>query len=262
MKVVKPLKILLEPKQENGRLDPSLLVTIKDTNTVRGFDMIFNKVAARAWLAMSGAASDAGHDLFPTDKGFGTYRSFEQQVAGFKFHYTLDHLEGRPTKPFEGKTYFLKPGFEEAGTPGTSNHGLGLAIDVAFLDTSPRPSDKRSIWVLENYERFGFSHEFSDMSDPRHIRYFAGDKIPEAVLGTGEVPSQGGGGPTQIKEDEMLPIITNLEATRGVEARVIKLVVMDDGRLRVLDEDEWKLRGALEGTAWTNEQINSRTVIE
>jgi D-alanyl-D-alanine carboxypeptidase len=257
-------RILLEPKQENGRLDDSVLVTIKDSNTVRGFDMTFNKVAARAWVAMSRAAREAGHDLFPTDKGAGTYRTFANQVTGFKLHYTREHLEGRPTKEFPpGTKWFLKPGMVPAATPGTSNHGLGLAIDVAFLENSPRPSDERSIWVLDNYERFGFSHEFHDKTDPRHIRYFAGDHIPDAVRDTDEdIPDEGGRGETQIKEDEMLPIITNLEAGRGLGALEMKMVLMDDGRLRLLDEDEWKLRGSLEGTGWTNAQINARQVID
>jgi len=213
-------------------------------------------------VAMSGAARDAGHDLYPTDRGAGTYRSFDQQVAGFKFHYTLTRLDGRPTKQWNGDTWYLKPGFEEAATPGTSNHGLGLAIDVAFLNASPPADDRRSIWVLDNYERFGFSHEFTDKRDPRHIRYFAGDAIPDAVLGTGQdIPDTGGRRRRQTPEGEMLPIITNLEATRGAGAGVIKFVLMDDGRLRALSEDEWRVRGALEGTGWTNAQIEAAGVV-
>ena len=250
-------RILLEPKQENGKLADSVLVTVKDRNELRGFDMVFNKVAARAWVAMSTAARAAGHDIYPTDRGAGTYRNFNTQVVGFKNHFTLDVLQGRPTKQFEGKTWFLKPDQVQAATPGTSNHGLGLAIDVAFLEALPRASDKRSIWVLDNYERFGFSHEFHNKSDPRHIRYTEGDNIPDAVSGTGEIPDP----PGPIKEEEMLPIITNLEPTRGADSQVIKMVLLDDGRLRLLNEDEWQLRGSLEGTGWTNAQINSRPVI-
>jgi len=260
---VKPLGIL--HGQRNGELDASILVTIKDHNPQRGADMTFNTVAARAWVAMSAAARAAGHDLLPTDMGFGTYRTLHQQEVGFRFHYTTDDPGGnRPTKFWDGQTWFLKPRFEPAATPGQSNHGLGLAIDVANLSTAPAPSDARSRWVLDNYERFGFSHEFKNpKTDPCHIRYFAGDEPPPDVL---QVDPPSGHVTTtrnfqQITEDDMLPIITNLEATRGVGAHVIKFALMDDGRLRVLGEDEWRVRGALEGTGWTNEQIAAAGVL-
>ena len=58
----------------------------------------------------------------------------------------------------------------------------------------------------------------------------------------------------------MLPIITNLEATRGVEPKVIKMVLMDDGRLRMLTQEEWQLRGSLEGPAGrTRRSTNDRS---
>ena len=59
----------------------------------------------------------------------------------------------------------------------------------------------------------------------------------------------------------MLPVITNLEPARGADAQVIKFVLMDDGRLRVLGEDEWIVRGSLEGFGWTNAQIAAVTVV-
>jgi hypothetical protein len=263
VKAVKPLTIL--HGQENGLLDDSLLVTIQDVNTARGLDMTFNKVAGQAWNAMSLAAREAGFDLYPTDLGYGTYRTFARQVSGFKNHYTQGFIAGRKHKEFPpGTVWSLNLDAEDAGTPGTSNHGTGNAIDVAFLDNSPRPSDKRSQWVLDNYESFGFSHEFTDKGDPRHIRYFAGDTLPERVLGVPPIvdpPHPGGRFPVQIKEDEMLPVITNLEPTRGADAQVIKFVLMDDGRLRLLGEDEWIVRGSPEGFGWTNAQIAAVPVI-
>jgi len=35
-------------------------------------------------------------------------------------------------------------------------------------------------WMLQNIEKFGFSWEVQ--SEPWHIRYCAGDNIPQAVL--------------------------------------------------------------------------------
>ena len=73
-----------------------------------------------------------------------------------------------------------------AGTPGTSNHGIGLAIDIASA------SGKRLEWLLgdgfatSNALKFGFSWEVADSKNPNseawHIRYVCGDKLPQAVL--------------------------------------------------------------------------------
>jgi LAS superfamily LD-carboxypeptidase LdcB len=57
--------------------------------------------------------------------------------------------------------------------PGTSNHNLGIAVDIA------NASGKRLEWMLANAHKYGFSWELQ--SEPWHIRYVAGDDIPEAV---------------------------------------------------------------------------------
>jgi peptidoglycan hydrolase-like protein with peptidoglycan-binding domain len=71
-----------------------------------------------------------------------------------------------------------------AATPGTSNHGLGLAIDLAWYDSSQILGITARMdvfnWLLLNAFRYGFSWE--TQSEPWHIRYVAGDSIPQAVL--------------------------------------------------------------------------------
>jgi len=57
--------------------------------------------------------------------------------------------------------------------PGTSNHNLGIAVDIWSA------SGKRLEWLLANALRFGWSWELQ--SEPWHIRYVAGDNVPDAV---------------------------------------------------------------------------------
>jgi LAS superfamily LD-carboxypeptidase LdcB len=88
------------------------------------------------------------------------------------------------TRTYKGKTWYLKKGVAPAGTPGTSNHGWGLAIDVA------NASGKRLDWLLgdgfatSNALKFGFSWEVKDGANAEawHIRYVCGDKLPQAVI--------------------------------------------------------------------------------
>jgi LAS superfamily LD-carboxypeptidase LdcB len=71
-----------------------------------------------------------------------------------------------------------------AATPGTSNHGLGLAIDFAEERDGRPPvesvSDRFVRWLIKNAATYGFSAELQ--SEPWHWRYVAGDQIPRAVL--------------------------------------------------------------------------------
>jgi LAS superfamily LD-carboxypeptidase LdcB len=59
-------------------------------------------------------------------------------------------------------------------TPATSNHGWGLAVDVWGANNG------RLDWMLQNCDKYGFSWEIQ--SEPWHIRYVCGDKLPQAVL--------------------------------------------------------------------------------
>ncbi len=56
---------------------------------------------------------------------------------------------------------------------GIVNHNLGIAIDIA------NASGKRLDWLLKNALDFGFSWELQ--SEPWHLRYTAGDNVPERV---------------------------------------------------------------------------------
>jgi LAS superfamily LD-carboxypeptidase LdcB len=69
-----------------------------------------------------------------------------------------------------------------AAVPGTSNHGWGLAIDLAEKVNGKAVSiSPRSVkWLIKHAAQYGFCAEAQ--SEPWHWRYFTGDKIPAAVL--------------------------------------------------------------------------------
>lgn len=174
--------------QHNGRLDTDILVTMPGQDG--GPEIRLVKPAARAWLALCAAALEAGHTLKST--GFAdSYRPFKVQRRIFLQRYTTTPLANRPSKVWKGERYFQRPKTAEAAVPGTSNHGWGLAVDTGEErdhDTgTERLSKKGLAWLLANEERFGFSHEVQ--SEPWHIRYFAGDDAPAAVVASGLSPS-------------------------------------------------------------------------
>jgi hypothetical protein len=131
-------------------------------------------IAAASWAAMVEAAKADGVELKPTSSG-DTYRDYELQKRGFLQRYQLEPIKGTSTKEFEGKTWYLKKGMAMLATPGKSQHNLGIAVDV---HSASEP--KRINWLIANVEKFGWSWEVVP-SEPWHIRYVAGDKIPAAV---------------------------------------------------------------------------------
>lgn len=158
----------------NGKLPPRLLVECG----VKGFKM--SPTAARAMRALVAAATAAGIQVRAT----GTYRSYDQQVALFKSRYTTDRLPGRPWKVWEGRTWWQRPGTAQAARPGTSNHGLGLAVDFAEeRDGDPQVesiSPRFHRWLVKNAAAYGFVSEVPN--EPWHWTYSTGDAIPQAVL--------------------------------------------------------------------------------
>lgn len=174
---VLPLIMPSDLKSEaNGNLKPSLLRDIKAPNGK------LHHLAATAWNALQLAAYFDGVEL----KHVGAYRPLSEQIALFNNRYEAQKTGRVPevTRVYNGKTWYLKKGMAPAGTPSTSNHGWGLAIDIADA------SGKRLEWLLgdgfmtSNALKFGFSWEVKSGANAEawHIRYVCGDKLPEAVL--------------------------------------------------------------------------------
>ncbi len=138
--------------------------------------------AARAMRALVAAAEAQGIKVRAT----GTYRSYAQQEALFRSRYTRERLEGRPWKVWNGETWWQLPRTAMASTPGKSNHGLGLACDLAEErdgDLQPESvSPKFLRWLVANAHRYGFYNEVGVEKEPWHWTYHTGDKVPQAVL--------------------------------------------------------------------------------
>lgn len=151
-----------------GELDAKLLRPIEGKGKL-------HNCAADAYEAMDAAANEAGIDLSPTSQA-DTYRSLDVQEYGFYQRYTDNPkpaLMKQKPRIYKGKAWYLKKGMAPMAVPGTSNHNLGIAIDIKDA------TGARLTWLLANEAKFGFSHELD--SEPWHIRYVAGDDVPEAV---------------------------------------------------------------------------------
>ena len=175
------LKIIMPKKLKgfaNGLVPDKMLRPVKGGGQLEAH-------AATAWGAMQLAAYFDGIDL---SKNVGAYRSLIAQKALFAQRYSSTQTGRVPqvTRTLGGKTWYLKRGMSPAASPGNSSHGWGLAIDVASA------SGDRLKWLLGdgfltcNALKYGFSWQVADSKDKSfeawHLQYFAGDKLPQAVV--------------------------------------------------------------------------------
>lgn len=135
----------------NGKMSGKILAPVKC-----GGQMWVD--AAEAFNRMYDQATLSGMKL----RNVGDYRSFEAQLGLFKQRYALEDGGRKPTvtRTYEGKTWYLKPGMAPCSTPGKSNHGLGLAIDLDV--TTAKVLD----WLCANAPTYGFYLQSDDPSSP------------------------------------------------------------------------------------------------
>lgn len=196
MSIVLPIVPVRMPSslqgQENGKLPSTLLAEIGVPGA------LMEKTAARSFRAMLAEMRKGGFN----PRQVGHYRTFQQQLNLFVSRYeptSLSTFNATPSsrrkqwndagKYGYNSVYWVKKLINgsypaTAATPGSSNHGFGLAIDLAEeYDTDSAPDAIRSQWVqwlVNNASRYGISAELQ--SEPWHWRYVAGDSIPQAVL--------------------------------------------------------------------------------
>lgn len=196
MSITLPIKSVVFPStlrgKENGKLPSDILETIGVPGA------LMEKTAARAFRAMLAEMRKGGFD----PRQVGHYRTFQQQLNLFLSRYqeasqatfnatSSAHRKQWNDAPKNGynSIYWVKKLINgrypaTAATPGASNHGWGLALDLAEeYDTDSAPDSIRSQWVqwlVTNAARYGISAELQ--SEPWHWRYVAGDAIPQAVL--------------------------------------------------------------------------------
>ncbi len=179
-----PYKKMTLPKEVekigNGNLTPAMLKKVKTGG-------VMWTGAANAFNLMYDAALAAGFKL----RNVGDYRGFDGQLAMFRDRYSLKDEGRKPTvtRKYEGKTWFLKKGKSPSGTPGTSNHGFGLAIDLGYEAKGNLTSmgGKCLDWMCENAPKYGFYLQGSDPKSPEfeawHWQYAEGDKALATVQG-------------------------------------------------------------------------------
>jgi hypothetical protein len=123
--------------------------------------------------------------------GTSTYRSFERQLAAFDGTnpakrtdtdgryipkplwgtFPSGALDSDDERSFKDLRWRRRKETAESAVPGTSNHGLGLAVD---FDNGQM--DRMLDWLLANAARFGFDKE--NPKERWHWRYHAGDTLP------------------------------------------------------------------------------------
>jgi len=132
-------------------------------------------LAAAAWSAMCEAAEKDGVTLKPTSSG-DTYRTLKMQLNAFLSRYQKEPIAGASTRTYEGVKWYKKsPKLASLAAPGSSQHNLGLAVDV---HSASEP--KRLNWLIANVRKFGFSWEVVP-EEPWHLRYTDAENVPDAV---------------------------------------------------------------------------------
>jgi D-alanyl-D-alanine carboxypeptidase len=186
--------------QPNGKLPPSLLVKTGFPGRPLGQ---MHPLASQAWAALARDVKTNFNETLTVTSTNDAYRSYAMQEATFKTRYTTQRLPGRPTKTWNGVTYWQKPGTAMAATPGTSNHGWGLAADTCLYRNNAVVGITANMpmfnWMQLNAFRYGLSWEAQ--SEPWHLRYWSGDTVPPAVKPTPPTPTPSPKPPPLTGED-------------------------------------------------------------
>lgn len=182
---VKPAVVPESIRGRNGKLGPCQLTPVHFPG--RGWLSMYS-TAARAWTWVAAICkAETGADLTAVSAG-DVYRSYEMQLRVFEQRYTPTYVpvrnvlvDGRGGP--DGKRWYKRRGVAAVASPGTSNHGYGLAIDVAVWngrDVVGITSSAAYTWLLGNAESLGFSWEVQ--AEPWHLRYCLGDEVPQRAL--------------------------------------------------------------------------------
>lgn len=165
---------------KNGEVPANLLRRIEPSGRLHHW-------AAESWEMLRQRA--AAENLVLAQVG--DYRPLDQQVALFKQRmrpFPDAKRQTQVTRRWNGEVWYLHTGAPVA-TPGTSNHGLGLAIDAALrlpngtvvsITQRPKRAKRSGLEFLAEWgPRLGWSWEIPKV-EPWHIRYVTGR--PPAVV--------------------------------------------------------------------------------
>jgi hypothetical protein len=186
-----PVAKMVLPKEVakvgNGKLTPKMMKKVKCGG------QMWNS-AADAFNALYDAALAAGYKL----RNIGDYRPFEGQLSMFMDRYDQKATGRKPeiTRTYQGKTWYLKKGKSPSGTPGTSNHGFGLAIDIAIDNKGKIQAiggTKAYAWMCQNAPSYGFYLQGAPTRpdgkpnpeyEAWHWQYCLGDGVAPAMSGS------------------------------------------------------------------------------
>jgi LAS superfamily LD-carboxypeptidase LdcB len=126
---------------------PSGKLPVRFMGKMKGGGFLY-RPAAKAFNEMFVHAKTDGITL----KNIGSYRSYQSQYDLFMSRYSKKD-EGRVpqvTRKFDGHVWYLRKGMSPCASPGASNHGYGLAVDIDV--TNPRVF----AWLDVNAPTYGF----------------------------------------------------------------------------------------------------------
>src|SRR5690625_1667503 len=114
----------------NGKLAKSSLKALPARWSNKGkVEHLRSDAADSLSRAMSRAVADTGANF----QVWSAYRSYDDQVAMLKQNYTKTRYKGKAKSSdriFQGVRWVKKSGRPNTATPGLSNHGNGLAVDI------------------------------------------------------------------------------------------------------------------------------------
>lgn len=154
--------------QPNGKLDPTLLYPVTGGGQLEAYTCwyytILTQECAKANLVLTYT---------------GTYRTYAQQVALWYQRMTTQPVSNN-SRIWNGVVWYLRPGMASCAVPGTSNHGTGIAIDIAEngFGTHAQPITQHGLVVvayINAAHNLGFSWEgdpHSRLFEPWHIRHY------------------------------------------------------------------------------------------
>ena len=160
---------------DNGKLPAKLLTDILPSGRLHHY-------AAESWQRLQQSAAYEGLTLTQV----GDYRALVEQQALFMQRmrpYPDAKRNVQVTRQWNGQTWYLHLGAPVA-TPGTSNHGWGLAIDVALrvdgraipITARPQGAWRSGLQFLRKLApSLGWSWELQN--EPWHIRYVLGRRL-------------------------------------------------------------------------------------
>lgn len=224
---------------QNGRLEPSRLKRL----SVGGY---LTPGAADAFEGLRTAGSRAGVNVTITSTA-DAYRLYAIQERIFTERYQTTYTEYAPgrvdKRRWQNRDWFRRRGTAAAAVPGTSNHGLGLAVDIANVGGFHSAFYG---WLIDNAPNFGFSNsEGRSVGEAWHWVY---SPALHALKGGGGSTTPGTTPPTTppAKDDDMP--LTNDEIDRIAH----RVWTFQNGDLEAADAYA-VLRASRDGTITANE---------